>query len=380
MPDLGISADRLGLLFSAFFVTYAVLQTGVGWLCDRVDVKWVYAAAFLVWSGATLGTAMVSGFAGLLAVRLLLGVGESVTYPATSRVLALVIPEGRRGLANSLIDAFGARIGPAIGIVCGAWIVAGSGWRALFVIVGLVGLLWLIPWMAFAPRMGGGRGRSPTAASRPTVGWRDLLRRRAFWGTCGGLMGANYAWYFLLTWLPSYLVSERGFDLRSMGILGAFPFLVMVIPSLGGGVLADRLIAGGRSPVGVRRGFLTVGLLLTAILLPLTVVARIEWGLAALYCACFTLGVYASNLFALTQSLAGPQASGLWTGLQNACGNIPGFVAPAVTGWIVYTTGRYVAAFIAAGISCLIGAACFGLLVRESDKLPEDASDPRHPS
>jgi sugar phosphate permease len=182
-------------------------------------------------------------------------------------------------------------------------------------------------------------------------------------------VGANYAWYFLLTWLPSYLVAERGFDLKSMGIFGAFPFLVMVLPSLGGGLLADWLIARGRSPVRVRRGFLAVGLLLTAVLLPLTVVTSITLGLTALYCACFTLGVYASNLFALTQSLAGPEASGRWTGLQNACGNIPGFVAPMVTGWIVHTTGHYSAAFVAAGISCLFGAACFGLLVRESDRL-----------
>jgi nitrate/nitrite transporter NarK len=182
-------------------------------------------------------------------------------------------------------------------------------------------------------------------------------------------MGANYAWYFLLTWLPSYLVSERSFSLKSMGVIGSFPFLVMVVPSRGGGVLADRLVSGGGSPVRVRKAFLALGLLLTAVLLPLTVVSRIELALAALYAACFTLGVYASNLFALTQSLAGPGASGRWTGLQNACGNVPGVIAPWVTGWIVETTGRYSAAFVAAGISCLVGSACFGLLVRESDRL-----------
>jgi MFS family permease len=368
-PDLGIAPEELGRLFSAFFLTYAVFQIGVGWLCDRIDVKWVYAGAFLIWSVATLGTAATTGFAGLLLMRLLLGVGESVTYPATSRILAEVIPEGRRGLANSLVDAFGARIGPAAGIICGAWLVAGHGWRALFLILGGVGLLWLIPWMALAPRFGVDPPRGAAVAVAPRIGWRELLRRRAFWGTCGGLMGANYAWYFLLTWLPSYLVDERSFSLKSMGVIGSFPFLVMVVPSLGGGVLADWLVSRGRSPVRVRRAFLAIGLLLTAILLPLTVVPRIELALAALFTACFTLGVYASNLFALTQSLAGTEASGRWTGLQNACGNIPGMVAPWVTGWIVQTTGRYAAAFAAAGASCLVGSACFGLLVRDSDRL-----------
>ena len=375
VSELQISPDRLGMLFSAFFVTYAVCQIGVGWLCDRIDAKWAYAGGFLLWSAATLGTAAVHGFAGLLVMRLLLGVGESVSYPATARILADAVPERRRGLANALIDAFGARIGPAVGILCGAWLVAELGWRSLFVVIGAAGLLWLIPWIAFAPRFA-----VKTSTNRPTpipahvIGWKDLLKRRAFWGTCGGLMGANYAWYFLLTWLPSYLVQERNFDLKSMGLFGSFPYLIMVVPSLGGGLLADWLIARGGSPVRVRRGFLTLGLFLTAILLPLTVVARIELGLVALYCACFTLGIYASNLFALTQSLAGPEASGRWTGLQNACGNIPGFIAPWVTGWIVHTTGHYFAAFVAAGISCLIGSACFGLLVRESDRLPTSES------
>jgi sugar phosphate permease len=223
--------------------------------------------------------------------------------------------------------------------------------------------------MALAPRFGVDPPRGAAVAVAPRIGWRELLRRRAFWGTCGGLMGANYAWYFLLTWLPSYLVDERSFSLKSMGVIGSFPFLVMVVPSLGGGVLADWLVSRGRSPVRVRRAFLAIGLLLTAILLPLTVVPRIELALAALFTACFTLGVYASNLFALTQSLAGTEASGRWTGLQNACGNIPGMVAPWVTGWIVQTTGRYAAAFAAAGASCLVGSACFGLLVRDSDRL-----------
>jgi MFS family permease len=370
-PDLGIAPEKLGWLFSAFFFTYALFQIGVGWLSDRIDVKWVYAGGFLVWSVATLGSAAMTGFAGLLLMRLLLGIGESVTYPATSRILAEVVPERRRGLANSLVDAFGARIGPALGIVCGAWLIAEHGWRALFLIMGGAGLLWLVPWIALAPRLGVDPRRA-VAAAAPKVGWRELFTRRAFWGTCGGLMGANYAWYFLLTWLPSYLVDERGFSLKSMGLIGSFPFLVMVVPSLGGGVLADRWVSRGRSPVRVRKAFLATGLLLTAILLPLTIVPRIELALAALFTACFALGVYASNLFALTQSLAGPEASGRWTGLQNACGNIPGMVAPWVTGWIVQTTGRYSAAFVAAGISCLIGSACFGLLVRESDRLGAD--------
>ncbi len=374
-PDLGLSPEKLGRLFSAFFFTYALCQIGVGWLCDRVEVKWVYASGYLLWSCATLGTATVGSFAGLLMMRLLLGIGESVTYPATARILAEVIPEQRRGLANSLVDAFGARIGPAAGIVCGAWLVAERGWRPLFVIVGLVGLLWLLPWTLFAPRLQAA-GQKTTGTTTVQSGWRQLLSRRAFWGTCGGLMGANYAWYFLLTWLPSYLVDERHFSLKSMGVIGSFPYLIMVVPSLGGGMVADWLIGQGRSPVRVRKAFLTIGLLLTALLLPLTVTPHIGFALGALFTSCFTLGIYASNLHALTQTLAGPAASGRWTGLQNACGNIPGMVAPWVTGWLVQVTGHYQAAFVLAGVSCLAGAACFGLLISPE---PGSGATPNQP-
>jgi MFS family permease len=118
-PELGLSQWSLGILLSAFFWTYSICQIGSGWLVDRVEVRFAYAAAFFVWSIATLSTAAVSSFAGLLSMRLLLGVGESVAYPATSHILAATFPENRRGLANSLID-LGARIGPALGTFCGA--------------------------------------------------------------------------------------------------------------------------------------------------------------------------------------------------------------------------------------------------------------------
>jgi ACS family D-galactonate transporter-like MFS transporter len=367
-PEFGLSTWSVGLLLSAFFWTYAVSQIGAGWLVDRVEVRSVYAAGFLLWTLATLGTAFVGSFAGLLAMRLLLGLGESVTYPASSRILAAVIPEHRRGLANSLVD-LGARLGPAAGTMCGALLVAKLGWRGLFLITGGAGLLWLVPWLLNAPRV-----LVPVRAAKPAAGpgWGQLLRRRAFWGTCGGLCGANYAWYFLLSWLPSYLVGERHFTLHGVALWGALPYLFMAVSSMGGGILADRWISRGARPVRVRRGFLVTGLILTSVLLPSVLLPQIEWAVAALFAACLTFGIYASNLFALTQALAGPEAAGRWTGFQNACGNLAGIVSPMLTGWLVAKTGTFAAAFVAASLACLLGAASFGFLVRERELGPRD--------
>jgi ACS family D-galactonate transporter-like MFS transporter len=364
-PELGISPWGVGVLLSAFFWTYAVGQIGAGWLVDRAEVRWVYAGGFLLWSLATLGTAFVASFGGLLAMRLLLGIGESVTYPASSRILAAVVPEHRRGLANSLVD-LGARLGPAAGTMCGALLVSSLGWRRLFLITGGAGLVWLVPWLMRAPRV-----LVPAGTSKHVAGpsWGQLLRRRSFWGTCGGLCGANYAWYFLLSWLPSYLVQERHFTLNSVALWGALPYLFMAVSSLAGGVLADRWISRGGVPVRVRRGFLVTGLILTAAILPCVLLPRIEWAVAGLFVACLAFGIYASNLFSLTQTLAGPEAAGRWTGLQNACGNLAGIVSPMLTGWLVTRTGGFAAAFLAASLACLLGAASFGLLVREQERV-----------
>jgi MFS transporter, ACS family, D-galactonate transporter len=360
--ELSLSPWAMGLLLSAFFWTYAVFQIVSGWLADRFEVRWVYAAGFLVWTAATFSTGLVSTFSLLLVLRLLLGIGESVTYPATSRILAAVVPENRRGLANSLVD-LGARVGPAAGILLGATLLTmNRGWRPIFFLTGSLGLLWLIPWMIVAPRRLAAASRCP-GGQEEGLSWNRLLRSRSVWGTCGGLCGANYSWYFLLTWLPTYLVKERQVSYASLAFLGTLPFLLMVVSSLGCGVLADRLIARGGSAVKVRKGFLVAGLLLTAVFMLGVLSPRGELAIVSLMTACFTFGIYASNLFALTQALAGAGAAGRWTGLQNACGNLAGVVSPVFTGWIVERTGTFAMAFVCAGIACLAGAASFGLLV-----------------
>ncbi len=362
VADMKLSAWTMGLLLSAFFWTYALFQIVSGWLSDRFEVRWVYAIGFLIWTAATFSTGLVSTFALFLMFRLFLGIGESVTYPATSRILAAVVPENRRGLANSLVD-LGARLGPAAGIFLGATLLTtGQGWRSIFFLTGSLGLLWLIPWALVAPKR---LASSPGTSGQKEQGlsWSQLLRSRSVWGTCGGLCGANYSWYFLLTWLPTYLVKERHISFGSLAFFGSLPFLLMVVSSLGCGILADRLISKGGSAVRVRKAFLVTGLSLTAIFMLGVLSPQGELAIASLMIACFTFGIYASNLFALTQALAGAGAAGRWTGLQNACGNLAGIVSPMLTGWMVERTGTFAMAFVCAAIACLAGAASFGLLV-----------------
>ena len=148
--ELTLSPTQMGLLFSAFFWSYSVFQLAAGWLVDRYEVKHILSAGFLLWCLATASVGWITGFGWLLASRVILGVGESVAYPAYSRILARDVPEDRRGFANALVDA-GSKIGPALSTLAGGLLVGRFGWRALFLGMGLGGLLWLIPWILIAP-------------------------------------------------------------------------------------------------------------------------------------------------------------------------------------------------------------------------------------
>jgi MFS family permease len=359
--QLGLSPTELGVLFSAFFWTYAAMQIAAGWLVDRYPLQWVYATGYLIWSLATAATGMVSGFGQLLGARLALGLGESVAYPATSKILVREFPESRRGFANAMVDA-GAKIGPGLSTLAGGLLVSQYGWRALFLGVGIASLPWLIPWIVYTRARHDSRTEQHVA-SPPTMA---LLRRREAWGTYLGMFALGYVWYFLLSWLPSYLVKERGFSMASMALLGSVPFWGMAVATLVGGWFSDAWIRRGASPTRVRKTFVVGGLLLCgAAMLPAVLVADPSWCVGWLTAACLSLGLYTSNVWAITQTLAGPAAAGRWSGIQNAIGNLGGVVSPLVTGWIVGETGSFLLAFLAASAVLVGGATCYLFLLGE---------------
>ena len=172
--EMGLTPEQLGLLFSAFFWTYASFQIVAGWLVDRYSVNLVFGIGFMLWSCATAATGMVTGFAALLVLRILLGAGESVAYPAYSKILATGFPERHRGLTNGLIDA-GSKCGPAIGTLLGGLLVAKFGWRFLFLALGLGSLPWLIGWALWAPKPIAAYHK--TASAGPSA--REILTRCA---------------------------------------------------------------------------------------------------------------------------------------------------------------------------------------------------------
>jgi MFS transporter, ACS family, D-galactonate transporter len=357
--DLHLSPSQLGVLLSSFFWTYSTFQIVSGWLVDRFEVNWVLAAGVLVWSAATLTTGLVNGFALLLTARLVLGVGESVAYPSYNKIIAKHFRASHRGRANGLISA-GWAGGPALGTLVGGLLMARVGWRLFFVVLGAASLLWLFPWMTWMPK---GPGLPTLKAAQPATILEILLERSA-WGTFAGLFCFNYLWYFLITWLPFYLVRQRGFSLQTMSLVGGGAFLALAISVVTFGWLADRWIAASNNPTLVLKTLCGAGLALASFSFVMVfLVANHTVAMIILIFSCITLGMCSPNLWTMTQILAGPQTAGKWAGLENFCGNLAGIIAPIAVGVILQRTGEFFWAFAITGGVTLLGAASYIFVV-----------------
>lgn len=356
--EIGISAAKLGVLLSAFFWTYAGTQLFSGWLVDRVNVNWVFAGGFVLWSAATAMTGMAHTLGALLVLRLVLGMSESVAYPSYSKILALNFPEEHRGLANSFISA-GLVLGPGFGMLFGGLLMARFGWRPFFIVLGLASMLWIFPWLKWMPK----KHHAPEADSTGAPSLFEFVQLRSAWGTCLGLFSGNYVSYFLITWLPYYLVRERHFSMDNMAKLGGIAYLAGACFSTFSGWASDRWIASGATPTVVRKTFAGGGLALSGMFIGLAVVSGTMYCAAALILGVIFFGVTASNIWAITQTLAGPKAAGRWTGFQNFAGNLSGVVAPALTGFVLERTGHFYWAFVIVTIVALGGTASWVFVI-----------------
>jgi ACS family D-galactonate transporter-like MFS transporter len=367
--ELGLSPSQLGILLSSFFWTYAFCQPLSGWLVDRFNVSLVMAAGFFLWSAATAATGLIHAFAALLIVRLILGIGESVAYPSYSKLLARHFPEDRRGFANSVISA-GLTCGPAFGMFVGGKIMGRVGWRPFFIVLGLASMIWLLPWLRWMPSDSGRNEEAGDGA--PSLG--QFLRQRSAWGSCGGLFAANYLSYSLITWLPYYLVRGRHFSMDQMANIAGSAYLGAALFGTLCGWLSDRWIDAGATPTLVRKTFTGTGVFLSGTFLLLCAVSNARISVMMLLMATLSFGMCSSNIWAITQTLAGPQAAGRWTGFQNFVGNLSGIAAPAVTGFVLDRTGSFFWAFAIMALVGLFGAVCWIFVIDRVEQVSWKAS------
>lgn len=355
--ELGLSGSQLGVLFSTFFLTYALLQPVAGWLVDQFDVDWVFALGFFLWSLATALTGLVHVFATFICLRLALGIGESVTFPSYSKIIATRFPENHRGLANSCVGA-GLVLGPGFGMLAGGMLMARFGWRPFFLVLGFASMLWLVPWIAL-------KSPKPLEAERKTgvPNLFEFLKMRSAWGTCVGLFSGNYVNYFLLTWLPIYIVRERHFSMNDVAKIAGGGYLLAACASTSAGWLSDQWIQNGASATLARKAVVIVGIAFAAVFLVLSAFGGSVFTVTAIVLGIGFFGVYSSNVWAITQTLAGPEVAGRWTGFQNLVGNMAGVIGPSLTGFVVDRSGHFYWAFAILGFVVFLGVLSWLFLV-----------------
>ena len=356
--ELGLSNEAYGLAVSAFFWVYAPVQMFAGWLCDRFSVYKLLALGILVWAGSTLLMGFAGGFTSLLVLRIMLGIGESLAFPGSSKIIARHVPPERRGVANAAL-AMGIALGPAVGTLAGGLMVAHWGWRAMFFVFGAVTLLWLLPWYRTVGAFGTGTHEEKGAR----VGVAAVVRQWPLWSMSIVHSLGNYCFYFLLAWLPLYLTKSRGFSITEMTFLASLGYAVQGACAFLYGHFSDWWTRSGRSEASVRRGMMIASQTLAALSILGLAYAHTAVEIALLLCLAGAASASLSmNLYAVAQMFAGPRASGTWVGVQNAIGNTSGIFGPIVTGIIVDRAG-YESAFLLTAAVAAFGALWWAVAV-----------------
>ncbi len=382
--EFGLSTIAVGYLLSTYSWTYVLLQLPSGPLLDHFGVKRIGRASAFLWSIASFLTATAHGFAGLVGARLLLGVAEAPTFPANAKAIAAWFPREKRGLPTALFDA-AAKFSSAIGIPLVAIIVHNWGWRASFVVTGVVSLAYFaLFWMVYRepevdnatpPTARAERAQAASSeASHSSASLFYLLRRKKVWGLSLGMAAYNYNFYLFLTWLPGYLHSSLHLDVLQSGFYTAVPWLAATASDLlVGGWLVDHLISKGRDATGVRQFILVIGLTMGLAVAGATLTSSPRVAITWISVALCGLAATAPVAWSIPGLIAPPGSVGRVGGIMNCVANIPAVLAPVITGYLVGNTQSFARAFLVAAVILVGGIVSYTVLLGKIEPIPAPA-------
>lgn len=363
MKEYGWDTAQTGLILSGFFVGYTALMIPVGFLVDRAGPRRVFAASIAWWSLFTALTPFPRTIQGLAAARMMLGVGESGVVACINATLIRWFPAKEFARAAGLCWS-GGYFGPIIAFPLASLILHQFGWRAIFYVFGALGVLWLPFWLRLK------EPPKPVAGAGPksTFPWRDLLSARPIWAVFLLHFSSNWFLYFLISWLPSYLLAERQLSLAGMAFGASLPFVC----AWGGTQLfaqaIDRLSLR-RPPNSVFRLTL-VPYAAAAIAIFLIPLASTAFAAIALLCAAATLFSAVCPVFSSGSLRLAPANAGSLASIQNAFANLSGVIAPAAVGFIVRAYG-WPSAFWLTG--AIVTAGCAAYLYLSAPSSPRQA-------
>ena len=364
--ELGLSDGDMGLVFSAFTLAYALFEVPSGWFADRFGARLTLTRIVVWWSVLTALTGLAGGLASLLVVRFLFGAGEAGMFPASARAFGRWLPQGERGRAFGLA-LMTAALGGALTQPLVVALLNRTSWRVAFAVFGSVGFVWAIGWWRwFRDEPGDHPAVNPTelrliVADRgeilhhESVPWGLMVRNPTLRALCLMYAAGIYGWYFYITWLPTYLLRARGFDLSQVGWLAALPLLSIAGGVFLGGWGSDRLA----SRLGSRRGRRIMGLTgfplaaaaaVVAVLTPSPLLSAGLFGAAAGLAA---LGI--APAWAVCVEVGGAHA-GVVSGAMNMFGNLGGALSPLVIGFSLERFGSWQAPLLSVAALYVVAA------------------------
>lgn len=386
--DLNLTSVELGLIFSAFGWAYAALQIPGGWMVDRLGPRIMYTFSLFTWSLATLLQGFARGFAGLFGLRLAVGVFEAPAFPTNNRIVTSWFPDKERASAIAMYTS-GQFVGLAFLTPLLVTIQHMIGWRGLFIVTGLIGIIWSVVWyMVYRDptqsrrinkeeldyiEQGGGlidRKSTQEARQQSKFRWSDLkevFSHRKLWGIYLGQFAVTSTLWFFLTWFPTYLVEYRHLDFIKSGFLASVPFLAAFCGVLISGFISDYLVKRGISMGIARKTPIIIGLLLSTSIVGANFVDSTALIITFMTIAFFGNGL-ASITWVLVSSLAPKNLVGLTGGVFNFIGNLPSIVVPIVIGFLV-KGGNFAPALIFIGSIALMGALSYIFLVGKVERI-----------
>jgi ACS family D-galactonate transporter-like MFS transporter len=382
--DLGIDATTMGLVFSAFAWTYAAFQIPGGVFLDRFGAKITYFLSLTFWSLFTLLQAFSTGLYSLLFYRFGLGVAEAPCFPANSRIVGTWFPQQERATATGIYTV-GEYIGLAFFSPFLFWVMAAYSWHALFIGVGVVGLIYGAVWWLFyrEPRdhrsvnqaeldyIAAGGGLAPKLMEKVPFAWANvghLLSYRQIWGAAIGQFAGNATLVFFLTWFPTYLATERHMGWVKVGFFAVLPFIAAAIGVLSGGWFSDFLFRRTGSANIARKVPIIGGLLLASLIVSANYVDSDAAVIAILSVAFFGQGMVGLG-WTVISDVAPKALMGLTGGLFNFATNLAGIITPLVIGFIIDATGSFVWALTFVGAIALLGALSYIFLLGDIKRI-----------
>ena len=379
--EMHLSATEMGWLLSAFSLAYGISQLPLISLLPRAGTRSVLGGGLFLWSSAQLLTSFVRSLSPFLAMRVLLGIGESPFYPAGVQSVRSLFPQRTRGRATAMMS-MSQTLGLAVAPPVLTWLILRSGWRAMFAILGVAGLLVGAAWIALHRTPQSGDDLPATNAQiDPTSGrsaWKLLLRQRSVWGAMLGFGGINYTNWLYTAWIPGYLQTARHLSLARTGWVAAVPFLGGAAGMFSSGVVTDALAKHGRSLTEVHRRNIVIGMVLSAastLLVarsPSTTVA-----VTGITGALFFIHFAGTSGWGYAQAVSPARFVASMSALQNFASFMIASAAPVLTGWLLDRTHSFNIAFVVCSGVTLMGALSYAMLCRSGPlRLQQKAAAP----